>query len=144
VARGQVAAAMARLGELLARQGAGAAGPADLALDAVLAPPAVDLALAEAIEAAGPFGAGAPAPRFAVPDLVVTGVRPVGEGHLRVSFGAGPARLEAIAFGATGGPLGALLTGGGAGRVHIAGRLELSARNGARRVQFRLDDAARA
>jgi single-stranded-DNA-specific exonuclease len=144
VARDRVEPAMARLADLLARQGAGAAGPRDLALDGILAPEGATVALVEAIAAAGPFGAGAPAPRFALPDMVVTGARAIGAGHLRVSLGAGSARVEGIAFNAAGGPLAALLGGGGAGRVHVAGQVEINHWNGARRVQFRIEDAAQA
>jgi single-stranded-DNA-specific exonuclease len=143
VARDRLEAAMARLSELLARDGAGAAAR-DLALDGLVAAEGATAALVEAIEAAGPYGAGAPAPRLALPDLVVTGTRLVGEGHLKVFFGAGKGRIEGIAFRAADGPLGALLAGGGAGRVHVAGRLELNHWNGVPRVQLRIEDAARA
>jgi single-stranded-DNA-specific exonuclease len=142
VARGRVEAAMARLSELLARQGGGAAAPGELMLDGIVVPEAATVAFVEAVEAAGPFGAGAPAPRFALPDLVVTAAREVGAGHLRVTFGAGAARLEAIAFAAAAGPLASLLAGGGAGRVHVAGRLEIDNWAGARRVRLHLEDAA--
>ncbi len=107
VARDQLEAAMARLGELLAKQGAAEAGPADLPLDGMLMCAAATPALIEQIEAAGPFGAGAPAPRFAFSDQQVSGVRRIGESHLRLSFGDGTgAKLEAVAFGAFDGPLG--------------------------------------
>ncbi len=71
VARDRLEPAMARLAELLERQGAGRAGPADLTLDGLLMPEAVTPELVEAIEAAGPFGAGAPAPRFALADQAI-------------------------------------------------------------------------
>ncbi len=48
-------------------------------------PGAATQALVEQIEAAGPFGAAAPAPRFAFADQVVS-ARRVGETHLRLSF----------------------------------------------------------
>ncbi len=53
-------AAMERLAELLAKQGAGAGGPADLRLDGLLMPEAATLQLIEQIESAGPFGAVQP------------------------------------------------------------------------------------
>ncbi|MCP4822279.1 MAG: single-stranded-DNA-specific exonuclease RecJ, partial [Shimia sp.] len=65
VARDQLEPAMARLSELLAKQGAGDAGPADLKLDGLLMPGAATVELVQDIDKAGPFGAGAPAPRFA-------------------------------------------------------------------------------
>jgi single-stranded-DNA-specific exonuclease len=98
----------------------------------------------EQIEAAGPFGASAPAPRFAFADQAVT-ARRVGETHLRLSLsdGMGPP-LEAIAFGAFDTALGPVLSQPGAQRFHLAGRLEISHWNGRSKVQLRLEDAARA
>ncbi len=140
--RSQLEPAMDRLGELLARQGAGAAGPQDLRIDSLLTPTAATVALLEEIENAGPFGASAPAPRFAFANVAVN-TRRVGESHLKLglSDGAGPT-LDAIAFGAFDGPLGAALENAGHRRFHLAGKLELNHWNGRSRVQLRLDDAA--
>jgi single-stranded-DNA-specific exonuclease len=144
VDEGQIEAAMARLGDLLARQGAGRGGAADLRLDGLLMTGAATAQLVEQIEAAGPFGASAPAPRFAFADQAVT-ARRVGETHLRLSLsdGMGPP-LEAIAFGAFDTALGPVLSQPGAQRFHLAGRLEISHWNGRSKVQLRLEDAARA
>ncbi len=142
VAEDRIEAAMARLGELLARQGAGASHREDLRVDALLAPTAATLALLEQIEAAGPFGASAPAPRFAFADMAVT-TRRLGDSHLKLSFGdALGARLDGIAFGAFDGPLGPALENAGHRRFHLAGRLEANSWGGRTRVQFRLEDAA--
>ncbi|WP_374642541.1 single-stranded-DNA-specific exonuclease RecJ [Tabrizicola sp.] len=140
--RSQLEPAMERLAELLARQGAGAAGPQDLRIDSLLTPTAATVALLEEIENAGPFGASAPAPRFAFANVAVN-TRRVGESHLKLglSDGAGPT-LDAIAFGAFDGPLGAALENAGHRRFHLAGKLELNHWNGRSRVQLRLDDAA--
>ena len=144
VARDKLEAAMARLAELLARQGAGQGGAADLALQGLLTPAAASLDLVEQIELAGPFGAGAPAPRFAFADMSVS-ARRVGESHLRLNA-SGPdgGRIEAMAFGAFDGPLGPALEAGGHRRFHLAGRLEINHWGGRSRVQLRLEDAAEA
>ncbi|MCA3443251.1 MAG: single-stranded-DNA-specific exonuclease RecJ [Rhodobacter sp.] len=144
VAEDRIEAAMARLGELLARQGAGRGGAADLRLDGLLMTGAATAQLVEHLEAAGPFGASAPAPRFAFADQAVT-ARRVGETHLRLTLtdGMGPP-LEAIAFGAFDSALGPVLAQPGAQRFHLAGRLEISHWNGRSKVQLRLEDAARA
>lgn len=144
VEEAQLEPAMARLAELLARQGAGAAGPADLRLDGLLAPGAATLDLVENLESAGPYGAASPAPRFAFADVAVQ-ARRIGESHLRLSFGDGMgAKLEAVAFGAFDGPLGPALENPGHQRFHLAGKLELNSYGGRTRVQLRLEDAARA
>ena len=100
----QLAPAMARLAELLAREGAGADPAGGLRLDGLVAPGAATVALAERIAAAGPYGAAAPAPRLAVSGRIA-GVRPIGTGHLALALGdrAG-GRLDAVAFRAAGDP----------------------------------------
>ncbi|MDP2083943.1 MAG: single-stranded-DNA-specific exonuclease RecJ [Gemmobacter sp.] len=144
VAQDALEPAMARLAELLARQGAGQTGPRDLMVEGLLAPQALTADLVAQIEAAGPFGASAPAPRFVLADQRVQDVRRIGESHLRLRLGDGAAQVQAICFGAFDGPLGPALSAGGAGRFHLAGRVEVDSWGGREKVQLRLDDAARA
>ena len=143
VARDKLEAAMARIGELLAKQGADQIGPADLRLDGILMPGAATVELIEQIEQAGPFGAGAPAPRFAFPDCQILFAKQVGANHLKVTFGDGlGARIDAISFGAMDGPLGPMLMNHSGARFHLAGRLEINSWQGRRSPQLRLEDAA--
>src|SRR6056297_3588907 len=144
VARNQLDAAMNRLSELLARQGAGAAGPGDLRLDGLLMPAAATPELVNRIEEAGPFGAGAPGPRYVFADMAIRFAKRVGDSHLKLSFsdGTGPT-LDAIAFGAFDGPLGPALEQHGGARYHLAGRLDINTWGGRQSVQLRLEDAAR-
>ena len=143
VAQDKLEVAMARLGELLARQGAGDIGPADLRLDGMLMPGAATVELIDQIELAGPFGSGAPAPRFAFCDVVIRFAKRVGDSHLKISFsdGTGPS-IDAIAFGAFDGPLGTALLEHGGKRFHLAGRLDINEWNGRKSAQLRLEDAA--
>ncbi|KIC47421.1 recombinase RecJ [Ruegeria sp. ANG-S4] len=143
--REQLEPAMERLSALLAKQGAGQAGPADLKLEGALMPGAATVDLIEQIEKAGPFGAGAPAPRYALPDLQVRFAKRVGESHLKLSLSDGMnGGLDAIAFGAFDGPLGDRLSNHGGARFHFAGRLEVNSWGGRQTVQLRLEDAAEA
>lgn len=143
VARDQLDAAMARLGELLARQGAADIGPADLKISSILMPGAATVELINQIEDAGPFGAGAPAPRFAFPDCQIHFAKQVGANHLKISFGDGlGGRIEGISFGAMDGPIGPMLLNHNGARFHLAGRLEINTWQGRQSVQLRLEDAA--
>ena len=145
VARDQLEAAMARLSDLLDRQGAGAAGPADLKLDGLLMPGAATVDLVEQIEAAGPFGAGAPGPRYVFADMAISYAKRVGDSHLKLRFGDGMGgQFDAISFGAFDTALGPALEGHGGARFHLAGRIEINAWQGRRSVQLRLEDAAQA
>ena len=99
--------------------------------------------LIEQIDLAGPYGAGPPAPRYALPDLRVAHARKVGENHLKLALTDGlGSRLDAIAFNAWDAPMGRALAGHGGARFHFAGRLEINSWGGRRQVQLRLDDAA--
>lgn len=143
--RDQLEPAMARLTELMEKQGAGELGAADLKLDGVLMPSAASVDLIEQLEEAGPFGASAPAPRFAFPDVQILFAKRVGQNHLKVSFGDGlGTRIDAIAFGAFDGPLGPMLEQHGGARFHLAGRLEVNQWQGRLSPQLRLEDAAKA
>ena len=141
----RIEAAMARLSDLLARQGAGRAGPRDLRIDGLLMPGAASRDLVARIEDAGPFGQGAPAPRFAFAHAVIGHTRRVGESHLKISLSDDRgASLDAILFGAFDGPIGPRLVAHGGRRFHLAGRLELNHWQGRSSVQLKLDDAAEA
>ena len=143
LSREQLEPAMARLSELLDKQGAGALGPSDLKLDGALMPGAANQQLVEQLDDAGPYGASAAGPRFAFPDCVIHFAKQIGTGHLKITFsdGTGP-RLDAIAFGAFDTALGPTLQNHGGARFHLAGRLELNTWQGRTSLQLRLDDAA--
>jgi len=145
VAEDKLEAAMARLGELLAKQGAHLAGPSDLNVTGLLMPAAATVELAEQIEEAGPFGAAAPAPRYVFAEMKIHFAKRVGESHLKISFGDGIGpKMDAICFGAYDTPLGAALEAHGGARFHLAGRLDINSWRGRQSVQLRLEDAARA
>lgn len=143
LSRDQLEPAMARLTELLAKQGADQLGAADFRLDGPLMPGAATPELVDQLEDAGPFGAGAAAPRFVFPDMQIAFAKRVGSSHLKISFGDGiGGRIDAICFGAFDGPLGPALEQHGGARFHLAGRLEINEWGGRRSVQLRLEDAA--
>lgn len=140
--RGQLEPAMTRLSEILDKQGAAARGVADLRLDGVLMPAACQVALIEALEDAGPFGAAAPAPRFALPSLRIRYTKPVGQGHLKLTFFDGQTTIDAICFDAEANGLATALAAHAGRAVHVAGRVEINYWNGRQSVQLRLEDAA--
>ncbi len=135
--------AMARLDALLARQGAGTSGPRDLRVDGTLMPSAATEELCRQLDEAGPFGQGASAPRFAFPDLRAVHLRPVGEGHLKVTLSDGGAkRLDAIAFRAETSGVSAAFERASGAPLHIAGRIEINRWQGRETVQLRIEDVA--
>ncbi|WGI22688.1 single-stranded-DNA-specific exonuclease RecJ [Amylibacter sp. IMCC11727] len=143
VAEDKLEAAMDRLGELLRKQGADKIGPKDLRLDGSVMPSAITTELVEQLEMAGPFGAGAPAPRFALPAQKIAFAKRAGESHLRLTAqDANGGRIDAICFGAFDGPIGPMLENHKGQSFHLAGRLEIDEWGGRRKAKLRLEDVA--
>jgi len=134
--------AMERLSALLGRQGSGAAGPADLQIGGMLSPQAATAEFVEMLERAGPFGAGAPQPRYVLPDVRIRNARRVGDSHLSLRVGDGSAQIQAMAFGAFDGPMGHALSKNDGNAWHLAGRLEIDDWGGRRKARLRLEDAS--
>ncbi len=145
VARDMLEPAMARLTELLEKQGAAEAGPADLRIDGLVAAGSATVELIESLEAAGPFGAASPAPRFAIPAARVAFAKRAGESHLRLTLtDSSGGRIDAIAFRAYEGPIGPMLENHGGRAFHVAGRLEIDEWGGRRKAKLKLEDVAEA
>ncbi|TVS00889.1 MAG: single-stranded-DNA-specific exonuclease RecJ [Rhodobacteraceae bacterium] len=143
VERARIEDAMARLAELLGQQGAGQSSLARIRLDGVLMPGALTVEMIEQLEAAGPFGAAAPAPRFAFPGVTVRSVRRMGESHLRLRLDDGQASpVDAVAFRAFESGLGPRLVAAEGRRMHLAGRVDINSWGGRQRPQLRIEDAA--
>ena len=117
---------------------------AALAIDATLSAGAATADLVQALEAAGPYGAGAPEPVVALPSHRLVDCGTVGDNHLRATFEARDgSRIRAIAFRAGGSPLGQGLQAARGRLVHAAGTLALDRwGGGATRTELRLLDAA--
>ena len=135
--------AMSRLNELLANQGSKSFQTRELQLDGALSLPAITIELLEQLETAGPFGAGAPGPKFALPFMRITFAKRAGESHLRLRLvDDSGASIDAIAFGAFKSDLGKTLENHKGQIFHVAGRLEIDTWNGRMRPKLNLEDAA--
>ncbi|VTZ24128.1 hypothetical protein MPC1_16350001 [Methylocella tundrae] len=96
------------------------------------------------MERAGPYGSGNAEPVFALPAHRLLDVSEVGAGHIRLRAQAGDgAKIDGIAFRASGQPLEHALRAARGAMVHLAGTLALDQWGGAERVQLRLLDIAR-
>jgi single-stranded-DNA-specific exonuclease len=143
VATDKLEAAMQRLSELLERQGANQIGPRDLKLDGAVAPAAITTELIEQLDLAGPFGAGAAAPRFALPAQQIAFAKRAGESHLRFTAqDSNGGKIDGICFGAFDTPLGPMIEDHRGRKFHLAGRLEIDEWGGRRRPKLQLEDAA--
>lgn len=115
-----------------------------LLLDALLAPGGVAGALCDALDAAGPYGAGWPSPRVAAGPvrLIRTGI--VGDGHVRgIAAGDDGKSFKWIAFRSSTSALGqALLSSPADARWWLAGSIKRDEWNGGKAAEMHLDDAA--
>ena len=130
-----------RLGQAVTKARAEAGLKVDAALTATAATPE----LVHRLEAAGPYGSGAPEPVFALPRHRLAEVTPVGAGgrHLRLRAVAGDGRaVEGIAFRASDKKLGEALIRLKGAPVHLAGTLSVNRFGGRERAQIRVVDVA--
>ena len=142
--------AQARLGDLrafleqrLAERVRAATGSRALPIDAALTARGASLALIEAVEQAGPFGAGNPDPVYAFPSHRIDYADAVGNGHVRLTLAASDgATLKAIAFRAADAPLGKELLAARGRNLHVAGALSIDHYQGRRTANLRVIDAA--
>ncbi len=115
-----------------------------LAIDGALTPAGASPEIVDMLETAGPFGAGNPRPRFALPRVRPVRADTVGADHVRcfLTGAEGGPRLKGIAFRAAGTPLGEALLAGGGALLHIAGHLKADRWQGRDAVELVIEDAA--
>jgi single-stranded-DNA-specific exonuclease len=114
-----------------------------LNLDLAVAPGGITIALADALEAAGPYGAAWPQPRVAAGPFAVVKSDVVGNDHVRViASGSDGARLKAVAFRSAATPLGAALLAAAGRRLWLAGRVARDDWGSTPKAELHIDDAA--
>jgi single-stranded-DNA-specific exonuclease len=115
-----------------------------LLLDALLAPGGVAGALCDALDAAGPFGAGWPSPRVAAGPVRLLKAGIVGDGHVRgIAAGDDGKSFKWIAFRSANSELGqALLSSAPDARWWLAGSIKRDEWNGGNAAEMHVEDAA--
>lgn len=129
-----------RLGTAVARAAANQA----MLLDLSIAPGGLVPSLVEAMESAGPFGVGWPAPRVAVGPVRLIKADVVGTDHLRLIVrGEDGASFKAIAFRAANSEMGqTLLRAAPQRRLWLAGRAKIDDWGNRPAAELHLEDAA--
>jgi single-stranded-DNA-specific exonuclease len=144
VAPGGIEPLRAFLAERMAVDVETALGSRSLLLDALLAPGGVAASLCDALDAAGPYGAGWPAPRVAAGPARLLRPGIVGNGHVRaIACGDDGKSFKLIAFRAAETELGqALLASPAEKRWWLAGTIKRDEWNGGNAAEMHLEDAA--
>jgi single-stranded-DNA-specific exonuclease len=131
------------LEETLAERVLAATGSHGLPIDAALTARGASIDLIEAVEKAGPFGAGHPEPVYAFPSHRIDYADTVGNGHVRLTLAANDgAAIKAVAFRGAGSPLGDALLAARGRNLHVAGSLSIDHYQGRRTPSLRVIDAA--
>ena len=139
----QIPTAMQRLTDLLIDNGANDISPKDLIITGTLMCSAVTQELVAEFDNAGPFGAGAPAPRLALLNQRILFAKRAGENHLRLTVSDDSAvKIDVIVFRAFETSIGEVLENHNGLRFHLAGRLQIDDWGGRKRVKMNLEDAA--
>ena len=115
-----------------------------MSLDLALAPGGLTPGLVEALDSAGPFGIGWPAPRVAIGPVRLVRAEVVGSDHVRlIAAGHDGASFKAIAFRAATSDWGqALLHGATGRRLWLAGRAKIDDWGSRLQAELHLEDAA--
>ncbi|WP_062014420.1 single-stranded-DNA-specific exonuclease RecJ [Aureimonas sp. AU4] len=114
-----------------------------LRIDGAVSASALKPQMIHALEQAGPYGAGHPAPIFALPRHRLTSLVPIRGGHMRLTLRAADgATASAIAFRAEGSPVGDMLERHRDELLHVAGHLDLDRYGGRESVSLRVSDVA--
>ncbi|WP_422059501.1 single-stranded-DNA-specific exonuclease RecJ [Sphingopyxis sp.] len=139
----QIDALGAFLNERLAVDVERASGDKSLLIDAVLAPRGINPLWCEAIESAGPYGAGWPAPRVATGPVRIVESGIVGTDHLRlIVAGEDGGRFKAIAFRNAETELGQTLLNARGRKLWLAGRAKRDDWGSRPAAELHLEDAA--
>ncbi|MGX7895394.1 single-stranded-DNA-specific exonuclease RecJ [Tsuneonella sp. HG222] len=121
-----------------------ASGDQAMTLDLSIAPGGLVPDLVEALDAAGPFGVGWPAPRIAVGPVRLVRAEIVGSDHVRlIASGLDGRSFKAIAFRAAESAMGQSLLHGSTGRrLWLAGRAKIDDWGSHPQAELLLEDAA--
>jgi single-stranded-DNA-specific exonuclease len=132
------------ISERLAADVAKSLGDRALLLDALLAPGGVAGNLCDALDTAGPYGAGWPSPRVAAGPARLLRAGIVGDGHVRgLACGDDGKSFKWIAFRSAATELGqALLSAPGDKRWWLAGTIKRDEWNGGNAAEMHVEDAA--
>ena len=144
VARERLSELRAFLAAHVSRQLAGRRPRPEIGIDGALRPEAATPDLVDGLSGAGPFGAGNPRPRFALPAVRPVKASVVGGDHVRcwLASAEGGGRLPSIAFRSSRRPVGAALLNLRGDSMHVAGHLDIDAWRGERRTQMVIEDVA--
>jgi single-stranded-DNA-specific exonuclease len=133
--------AMSFIEEKIQAHGINLNSPKALTIMGNLSTAGVTLDLCTMLEHCGPYGAGAPSPRFCLPNVRLTSIMPMGESHLRLTAQDESGKsVTAVAFQASENGLADSLNK--TRSFSLVGKIERNDWKGRQTAQFQVEDAA--
>ena len=116
---------------------------ANLYLDSIIAPSALNEVFFEEINSLSPFGSGNTEPKFVIENIKVISANIVANNHIKsVLVGKDGTVFKSFAWNAINGPLEPFLINKNKKRINIAGKIRLNEWRGERKVEFMIEDVA--
>ena len=114
---------------------------ANVYLDSIIAPSALNEKFFDEINYLGPFGSGNNEPKFVIENIKVISSYVVGNNHIKsILLGKDGSKFKSFAWGAKNSPLEALLNSNNKKRINIAGKMRLNEWKGKKDVEFMIED----
>ena len=114
---------------------------ADLYLDSIISPSALNEEFYDDIDSLAPFGSGNNEPKFAIENLKVVASNIVGNTHIKSVFaGMDGSIIKGIAFNAKNTPLEPFLNKSNKKKINIAGKMSSNDWRGSRNIEFIIED----
>jgi single-stranded-DNA-specific exonuclease len=116
---------------------------ANLYLDSIIAPSALNEVFFDEINCLAPFGSGNSEPKFVIENIKVISANIVGNNHIKlVLSGKDGTVFKSLAWNAINTPLEPFLNNKNRKRINIAGKIQLNQCRAERKVEFMIDDIA--
>ena len=116
---------------------------ANLYLDSIIAPSALNEVFFDEINCLAPFGSGNSEPKFVIENIKVISANIVGNNHIKlVLSGKDGTVFKSLAWNAINTPLEPFLNNKNRKRINIAGKIHLNQWRGERKVEFMIEDIA--
>ena len=116
---------------------------ANLYLDSIIAPSALNEVFFDEINCLAPFGSGNSEPKFVIENIKVISANIVGNNHIKlVLSGKDGTVFKSLAWNAINSPLEPFLNNKNRKRINIAGKIHLNQWRGERKVEFMIEDIA--
>ncbi len=114
---------------------------ADLQLDAIIAPSALNESFYDEVENLAPFGSGNNEPKFVIENLKVISSNIVGNNHIKsVLTGGDGTVIKSVAFNAKDSVLEPFLIKENKKKINIAGKMSLNNWKGDKKIEFIIED----